>query len=94
MFSIDDLYAAAANAGLLTPVVFRGTPAMADFRLPDETVLDGLALSADPRLRFLLSSLPGLAAGDEIEVAGARWRVRSLKAIGDGSEAEAALSRL
>jgi hypothetical protein len=75
-------------------VKFGTAVAMAEFRLPDTSVLDGLALSHDPRLRYPASYLPTLVVDDEVEVAGARWRVRSIKAIGDGSEIETTLAKV
>ena len=64
-----------------------------DFRAPDEAVLEGLALSADYTLRFPASALPTLAVGEIVTVRGASYRVRDLRAIGDGSERRAALTR-
>lgn len=93
MVRIEDLYAAAANAGLLVQAEVGGQIAMVDFRAPDETVLDGLALSTDYTMRFPASALPDLAVGQVVTIGGASYRVRDLRAIGDGSERRADLSR-
>jgi hypothetical protein len=87
------LYEAARNAGLLTPVSFAGATVHCAFRAPDETVLDGFALSRDYQIDYPASWLT-LAAGDTVEVAGSSYQVRDVRAIGDGNERRASLSQL
>ena len=87
------LYEAARNAGLLTPVFFAGVTVHCAFRAPDETVLDGFALSRDYQIDYPASVLT-LAIGDAVEIAGAVYQVRDMRAIGDGSERRAALTQL
>lgn len=88
------LYEAARNAGLLTAVTVAGSPVVyCGFRAPDETVLDGFALSRDYQLDYPAAWLT-LAAGDTVEIAGASYQVREVRAIGDGSEQRASLSKL
>lgn len=91
---IEDLYAAAARAGLLVAAEVGGAVVMVDFRSPDEMVLEGLVLSADYSMRFPASALPNLSAGAEVLIADHRYRVRDIRAIGDGSERRAQLTRL
>lgn len=91
---IEALYDAAANAGLLTRAVFAGTEVMVDFRAPDEDVLDGLGVSRNYTIRYPVSRLPLLAAGNTLEIAGQPYRVREVTAMGDGTEARASLTRL
>ena len=90
------LYEAARNAGLLTAVTVAGSPASqtvyCGFRAPDETVLDGFALSRDYQLDYPAAWLT-LAAGDTVEIAGNSYQVRDVRAIGDGSERRAFLSQ-
>jgi len=90
------LYEAARNAGLLTPVTVAGSPVNQTvhcaFRAPDETVLDGFALSRDYQLDYPAAWLT-LAIGDTVEVAGSSYQVRDVRAIGDGSERRAFLSQ-
>jgi hypothetical protein len=93
MVSVADLYDAAARAGLLTPVKVGALIVECGFRAPDETVLDGLALSRDYEIEFPADRLT-LAAGDTVEIAGHQYRVREAMAIHDGSESRAKLSRL
>ncbi|HEX7123444.1 MAG TPA: hypothetical protein VF178_13795 [Gemmatimonadaceae bacterium] len=93
MARVEDLYAAAANAGLLVEAEVGGQIVMVDFRATDETVLDGLALSTDYTMRYPASALPDLAVGQVVSIGGASYRVRNLRAIGDGSERHADLSR-
>lgn len=91
------LYEAARNAGLLTAVTVAGSPVnqtvYCGFRAPDETVLDGFALSRDYQLNYPAAWLM-LAAGDTVEITGESYQVREVRAIGDGSEQRASLSRL
>ena len=91
--NIEAFYDAAQRSGLLTAVVAAGNTVYCAFRAPDETVLDGLALSTDYTLRYPLAWLPDLVPGQSIEVAGVSYRVREIRAIGDGSERQATLSR-
>ncbi|WP_338618336.1 hypothetical protein [Pigmentiphaga sp. CHJ604] len=91
---IEDLYASAARAGLLAEVEFEGRRIAVDFLAPDESVLDGLALSTDYAMRYPASALPDLAAGHTVTLGAVGYRVREVRAVGDGSERHAALSRL
>jgi hypothetical protein len=90
---VTTLYEAARNAGLLTVVTVAGNTVHCAFRAPDETVLDGFALSRDYQIDYPASWLT-LAAGDTVEVAGNTYQVRDVRAIGDGSERRASLSQL
>lgn len=90
----EDFYQAAARAGLLVEVVVGGETVALDFRSPDETVLAGLALSADYTMRFPASVLPDLAVGATVTLGTDHYRVRSIRAIGDGTERRADLSRI
>ncbi|MBE0475322.1 hypothetical protein [Rhodoferax sp.] len=94
MVRIEDFYEAAGRSGLLVDAEIDGHTIAVDFRSPDESVLDGLALSADYTIRFPASTLPSLAAGDIVSIAGNTYRVRDIRSIGDGSERRASLSRL
>lgn len=97
---IQALYAAADHAGLLKEAVWspsdRSTPlsAKVDFRAPDETMLDGLGLSTDYSIRYPSSAIVGLTAGESLTIDGHAYRVREIRALGDGSEKRATLTRL
>ena len=91
--NVADLYDAAARCGLLATVKVGAVTVQAAFRAPDENVLDGLALSRDYQLDYPAAWLT-LAAGDTVEIAGASYPVREVRAIGDGSERRASLSKL
>ena len=93
MVRVEDLYDAAERAGLLTPVVVGAATVHCAFRAPDETVLDGLALSRDYEIEFPTERLL-LSVGDTVEIAGQSYRVREVRQIRDGSESVATLSRL
>ena len=99
---VDRLYAAAAQAGLLQrcrrvvdkPTGTRLSPTVWVALIePDEALLDGLAVASDPSIRFPAHRLTGLKKGDVLEVDGTRYRVRDVRAVGDGSEKRAHLSR-
>lgn len=94
MVSIEAFYDAAARSGLLVDAEIDGHTIAVDFGSPDETVLDGLALSTDYTIRFPASALPSLAAGDIVSIGGSNYRVRDIRSVGDGSECRASLSRL
>ena len=93
MVGVTDLYDAAARAGLLTPVKVGALIVECGFRAPDETVLDGLALSRDYEIEYPAARIT-LAAGDTVEIAGQPYRVREVIALRDGSECRARLARL
>lgn len=94
MAGIEALYDAAASAGLLIRAVSGSLEVMVDFRAPDEDVLDGLSVNRNYTIRYPLSRLPLLTAGDALEIAGITYRVREVSAMGDGTEARASLTRL
>lgn len=90
---LTTLYEAAARAGLLTPAVVGSVEILVDFRAPDVEVLDGLGLSADYAVRYPASEVV-LNRGHELVIGGETYRVREVRAIGDGSECRATLMRL
>lgn len=100
MDRIESLYAAAEHAGLLVAAVWspgNGDPPVTvkvDFQAPDESVLDGLALSADYTIRCPAKRLPDLVAGEILTINNQTYRVREIRALGDGSEKRATLTRL
>lgn len=94
MLSVEFLYSAAANAGMLQKALLDSTEIMVDFRAPDEDVLSGLGVSRDYAIRYPMTWLPSLAAGNTLEISGQSYRVREITAIGDGSERRASLSKL
>ena len=93
MLAVELFYESARNAGLLTAVTVAGSTVHCAFRAPDETVLDGFALSRDYQIDYPASWLT-LAAGDTVEAAGNTYQVRDVRAIGDGTERRASLSQL
>ena len=93
MTSLTDLYAAAGRAGLLTSATIGGTEVLVDFRAPDVEVLDGLGLSSDYAIRYPADEVV-LDTGHELVIGGVTYRVREVRAIGDGAECRATLTRL
>lgn len=89
---LEDFYEAARGAGLLTAVSTPSGIFFCAFRAPDETVLDGLALSRDYQIDYPAAWLT-LAVGDELEINGETYQVRDVRAIGDGTERRATLSQ-
>ena len=93
MVTVSDLYAAAGRAGLLTPAMIGGSEVLVDFRAPDVEVLDGLGLSSDYAIRYPADEVL-LDSGHELVIGGTTYRVREVRAIGDGSECRATLMRV
>ena len=94
MLSVEFLYAAAANAGLLQSASIGGMQVMVDFRAPDEDVLGGMGVNRDYAIRYPLAWLPALAPGSELAIGGNTYRVREVQAMGDGSEMRAHLTQV
>ena len=96
---IEQLYLAAQHAGLLKQAHWSpasgapGSTVQVAFQAPDESVLDGYQLSADYRIRYPASYLPELQANDVLSIDGMAYRVRTVRAVSDGSEYEARLCR-
>lgn len=93
MVSVSDLYAAAGHAGLLTQATIGGAEVLVDFRAPDVEVLDGLGLSSDYAIRYPADEVV-LDIGHDLVIGGVIYRVREVRAIGDGSECRATLTRI
>lgn len=93
MVTVADLYAAAGRAGLLSPASIGGADVLVDFRAPDVEVLDGLGLSSDYAIRYPVEATI-LDSGHELVIGGVTYRVREVRAIGDGSECRATLMRI
>ncbi len=93
MLVVESLYEAAQRAGSLTPITIGAVTVHCAFRAPDETVLDGFALSRDYQIDYPASWLT-LTSGDTLDIAGTTYQVRDVRAIGDGSERRAALTSI
>lgn len=97
---LEIVYTAAWHAGLLQPCLWRPpndrppVRAMVGVQAPDATALDQLTVGADTTITFPATALPGLTRGEVVEVDGVSYRVRDLRAINDGSEIRASLTRL
>jgi hypothetical protein len=97
---LERLYNAAARAGLLSIATWLPgdgsdpETVSVEFRAPDDPVLDGLGLSTEYAMRYPASRFVGLAAGETVTVNGERYRVREIRAVGDGSEKRASLTKL
>lgn len=100
MSLIEQIYESAANAGLLKDCLWRpsdGSPTQrhpVGFAAPDDTVLDGLSLSTEYVMTYPASIFIGLAQREPVEIDGVIFLVRELRAVGDGSEMRATLTRV
>jgi hypothetical protein len=97
---VEQVYAAATNAGLLKDCRWQpsgGSTAEqhpVGFAAPDDTILDGLALNTDYAITYPASVFVGLAAREVVEIDGVTYQVRDVRAVADGSEIRAKLTRL
>ena len=100
MSLVEQIYEAATNAGLLKDCLWRpsdGSPTQrfsVGFAAPDDTVLDGLSLSTEYVMTYPRSIFTGLAQRELVEIDGVIFLVRELRAVGDGSEMRATLTRV
>jgi len=99
MIDVKYLYDAAARSGLLVEAIWAPdlgpmVVTWVEFRAPDTSILDGLGVSTDYTMRYPASCLVGLKQGDRVEIGGAIYRVREVRAVGDGSESRATLTCL
>ena len=100
MSLVEQIYESAANAGLLKDCLCRpsdGTTAQlhpVGFAAPDDTVFGGLASSTDYQMSYPASVLNGLGPREAVEIDGVIYQVRSTRAVGDGSEMRAQLTRV
>jgi hypothetical protein len=97
---VGRVYASAANAGLLKTALWQPPDGSAPqtqsvgFSAADTNLFDGLALGTDIEMSFPASVFVGIAVRDGVLIDGVRFQVRDLRAVGDGSERRARLSRL
>ena len=97
---VEQVYAAATNAGLLHDCHWQpadGSPMQTHavgFAAPDDTVFDGMASTTDHQMSYPASVFVGLAPRDTVEIGSVIYQVRDIRAVGDGSEMRAKLTRL
>ena len=100
MSLVEQIYESAANAGLLKDCLWRpsdGATAQrhpVGFAAPDDTVLDGLSLSTEYAMTYPASIFVGLAQREPVEIDGVTFLVRDIRAVGDGTEMRAHLTRM
>ena len=96
---VEQVYAAATNAGLLRDCRWQpadGSPMQTHavgFAAPDDTVFDGLASTTDHQMSYPASVFVDLAPRDTVEIGSVIYQVRDIRAVGDGSEMRAKLTR-
>ena len=97
---VEQVYSAAANAGLSVRCRWFAAGGGAvqtrpvGFTAPDDTALDGLTLNTDYAITYPASVFVGLAVRDTVNVNGVSYQVRDVRALGDGTEMRARLTRL
>lgn len=100
MSLVDQVYEAAANAGFLKLCEWQPSngelprSSMVGLRAPDETVLDHLTQSTETTISYPTSVFVGLVVGERITIEGVTYQVRDVRAVGDGTEKRAKLTRL
>lgn len=97
---VEQIYASAANVGLLQECLWYPSNGASSqrhqvgFAAPDESLLDGLTLSTDYEMSYPVTAFGGLAVREVVEIGGTSFQVRDIRAVGDGSEIRAKLTRL
>jgi hypothetical protein len=97
---VETVYAAAVSAGLLQVCVWHPSDGSVTqshsvgFSCPDESRLDGLAVSTEYAMTFPASVFAGLVAQEQVQIGPATYLVREVRSIGDGTERRARLTRV
>ena len=97
---IERIYEAAANVGFLKSCRWSPSGGGASqtyavgFAAPDETILDGLTGSTEYVMSYPASVFVGLAPRETVEIDAVAFQVREIRAVGDGSEMRAKLTRI
>lgn len=76
---------------LITPEIWKVLHAVLQ---PDDSVFDGLASTTDYQMSYPASVFVGLSPREAVEIDGVIYQVRSTRAVGDGSEMRAQLTRV
>ncbi len=90
--NIGEIYDAAAAAGMTVTMIAGQTRMEVDWRAPDESLYDGMALGRAYEATWPADRLT-LSVGDDVIVRGESYTVRDVRLVGDGSEARALLTR-
>lgn len=94
------LYAAAVrvpgmcHTAVVTPSGGVAVEVPVGFAEPTEMMLGGEVIADSPGITFPTASLPTLARGAAVTVAGRNWRVKTVERLADGSESRATLERM
>lgn len=98
---IERLFAAAGSAGFLRECVWVAADSppvevtgAVGFASPDQSIMDGMTLSTDHAITFPQSLFVGISRGDSIYLDDVEYRVRDVRAIGDGTEMRATLAKV
>ncbi len=97
---VDAIYEAAANAGFLRTCRWQPTDGGAleihevGFKAPDDNLLQGLSVSTEYEMSYPATIFKGLRAREVVEIEGVSFQVREVRAVGDGAELCASLTRL
>lgn len=98
------VYRAAALAGMLPICTWNpswgpedGSGAQSHpvgFSCPDQSVLEGLALSTDYAMTYPATAFVGLAPREQVQIGPHTYSVREVRSQGDGSERRASLTQV
>ena len=101
---LSRVYESAASAGLLTVCIWHrqnDVPVThhVGLRAPDDSVLDHLTRSKETTISYPSTIFIGLKTGETVELLatarpGQRYQVREVKAVADGAEMRARLTRI
>ncbi|MCU6432632.1 hypothetical protein LPB67_02420 [Undibacterium sp. Jales W-56] len=97
---VEKIYEAAASVGFLKECIWHpsdGSPPrtnMIGLQAPDDTVLDNLTVTTDTTMSYPATIFDGLAPRETVEIEGVAFQVREIRAVGDGSEMRAKLTRI
>lgn len=100
MSFLHQFYEAAGNAGFLKTCTWRpstGAPVqtqLVGFAAPDGSAFDGLTISTEYVMSYPDTAFTALSVRENVEIGGVTFQVREIRAIGDGSEMRAKLTRL
>ena len=100
MSFIDQFYTSAANSGLLESCLWcpsDGSPAQSHpvhFTATERPIIDGLTLNTEYWMTYPADIFQKLKAPEAVEIDDAIFLVREVRAIGDGSEMRATLTKI
>ena len=98
MTLVEQIYAAAARAGLLKKCTWVSKEGFrevryAEFRTSDDTAFDNLLLAAETTITYPATYFKSALRGDHFVVGDDFYVIRDIRAIKDGSETKAKVAK-